>query len=34
MRELIIGGARSGKSSHAEALAVDSGLEVLMVVTA
>ena len=34
MRELIIGGARSGKSAHAEALAVDSGLEVLVVVTA
>lgn len=34
MRELIIGGARSGKSAHAEALAIDSGLEVLMIVTA
>lgn len=34
MRELIIGGARSGKSAHAEALAASSGLEVLMVVTA
>lgn len=34
MRELITGGARSGKSAHAEARAADSGLEVVMVVTA
>lgn len=34
MRELIIGGARSGKSTLAEKRAVDSGLHVIYVATA
>ena len=34
MRELIIGGARSGKSTHAERLADESGLRVVYVATA
>ena len=34
MRELIIGGARSGKSAHAEARAQESGLHVVYVATA
>ena len=34
MRELIIGGARSGKSSFAEKEALDSGLQVIYVATA
>jgi len=34
MRELIIGGARSGKSTLAEKRAVDSGLQVIYVATA
>ncbi len=34
MRELIIGGARSGKSSLAERRAAESGLEVIYVATA
>ena len=34
MRELIIGGARSGKSTLAEKRAIDSGLHVIYVATA
>lgn len=34
MKELILGGARSGKSHHAELHAIDSGLNVLYVATA
>ncbi len=34
MRELIIGGARSGKSTHAERLADESGLRVVYFATA
>lgn len=34
MRELIIGGARSGKSTHAEQRAIESGLRVVYVATA
>lgn len=34
MRELILGGARSGKSGHAERLAVASGLDVAYIATA
>lgn len=34
MKELIIGGARSGKSVHAEKLAQESGLRVIYVATA
>lgn len=34
MHELILGGARSGKSAYAEAQAAESGLTVTMVVTA
>ncbi|ROR32052.1 bifunctional adenosylcobinamide kinase/adenosylcobinamide-phosphate guanylyltransferase [Inmirania thermothiophila] len=34
MRELILGGVRSGKSRHAEAQAAASGLEVVCVATA
>lgn len=34
MKELILGGVRSGKSRHAEALARDSGLEVIYLATA
>jgi adenosylcobinamide kinase/adenosylcobinamide-phosphate guanylyltransferase len=33
-RTLIIGGARSGKSKHAEAIAQDSGKEVIYLATA
>ena len=34
MKELIIGGARSGKSAHAEKRAVESGLHVVYIATA
>ena len=34
MKELILGGARSGKSRHAEMCALESGLDVLYVATA
>lgn len=34
MHELILGGARSGKSGHGEALAMQSGLEVTYIATA
>ena len=34
MRELVIGGARSGKSTHAEQRALESGLRVVYVATA
>jgi adenosylcobinamide kinase/adenosylcobinamide-phosphate guanylyltransferase len=34
MLELILGGARSGKSSFAEQLALESGLEVIYIATA
>jgi adenosylcobinamide kinase/adenosylcobinamide-phosphate guanylyltransferase len=34
MKELILGGARSGKSHHAEVCAAESGLDVLYVATA
>ncbi|ARS53917.1 bifunctional adenosylcobinamide kinase/adenosylcobinamide-phosphate guanylyltransferase [Kushneria konosiri] len=34
MHELILGGARSGKSGHGESLAVKSGLEVTYIATA
>jgi adenosylcobinamide kinase/adenosylcobinamide-phosphate guanylyltransferase len=34
VKELILGGVRSGKSRHAEALARDSGLEVIYLATA
>lgn len=34
MKELILGGARSGKSHYAETCAVESGLDVLYVATA
>ena len=34
MKELILGGARSGKSSHAEMLAKESNLEVVYIATA
>ncbi len=34
MKELILGGVRSGKSRHAESLARDSGLEVIYLATA
>ncbi|MGL5631237.1 MAG: bifunctional adenosylcobinamide kinase/adenosylcobinamide-phosphate guanylyltransferase [Azovibrio sp.] len=34
MAELIIGGARSGKSAHAEKLALQSGLKVIYLATA
>lgn len=34
MKELIVGGARSGKSAHAEKLARESGLRVIYVATA
>ena len=34
MKELIIGGARSGKSTHAEKQAMESGLHVVYVATA
>ncbi len=34
MKELILGGARSGKSRYAESCAVESGMEVLYIATA